>query len=446
MKLHSTVVDALSDAGEEFTSGVADYVYMYPPRQAYYALDSAPTQRIARSLASGRTVNLYFHVPFCRQLCHFCNLYSTTRGPTLYEPYVRQLVAELQTYREDIKGLEVSSIYIGGGTPSLLEPRLIKLILDSAMGCTGQIRLDSCEVALEVAPEHIDASTLAELHDAGINRVNLGVQSTSPDEVVSFGRRRTFREDVDRIKDAINVGFRNVCADLIYGLAGQTDSSWEDSLRAIIAVRPATICCYALTRRPYTGYAYAGVENNSPAQVLRRYDIAVGMLRRAGYKQETHVRWSVDAGGYLQKQYHWGMKNVLGIGAGARSYLWDIDVRNGYSIVNRGGVLNSYLAHDFTQGRFHRDGFVMNDDERRRKFVILGLGNLDLLRYRDYFSTTPFEDFADIMTVLTRRKLIETSESNISLSPKGWRHRDSIVQLFFSEDVRMKLKEFTYLE
>jgi oxygen-independent coproporphyrinogen III oxidase len=446
VKLQSSIKDALAESGEKLTSGVVDYVYMYPPRQAYRTLERDTSQPIAISLASRPKVNLYLHVPFCRQLCHFCNLYSTTQGPTVYEPYVKQLLAELETYRDDIENLEISTVYIGGGTPSLLEPRLIKTLVDAALNSSVHVRPESCEIALEVAPEHIDAKTLFALRDAGINRVNLGVQSTSASEVTSFGRRRSIREDIDRLSDAMEVGFRNVCADLIYGLAGQTNISWEASLNAVIGVRPTTICCYALTNRPYTGYAHQGGVNNSSSQILQRYDIAVKLLGQAGYKQETHVRWSIEGGGYLQKQYHWAMENVLGIGAGARSYLWDIDLRNGYSILDRKSVLNSYLAHDFKTRRFHREGFTMTDDERRRKFIVLGLGHLDLGRYYAYFKSTPKKDFPEIFDLLDRRKLIEISESRVSLTALGWRHRDPIAQLFFSETVRARLNEFTYLE
>jgi len=449
MKVHSYPSEVLADSGESLTAGVADYVYMYPPRQAYRPLSCDPSAQISRSLASRQRVNLYLHVPFCRQLCHFCNLYTTTPGATshaVHDRYVQQLIAELESYRSDIDGLEASTIYIGGGTPSLLAPELIRRIVDATLNSPVKVNLDICEIAIEVAPEHIDAESLLALRDAGVNRVNLGIQSTSAREVKAFGRRRKPGEDVERLRDAVNVGFRNVCADLIYGLDGQTDASWEASLQEVVAVRPATICCYALTRRPLTGYARGGAAGNGHLQILRRYDIAATLLRLAGYKQETHVRWSVDGGGYLQKQYHWAMENVLGIGAGARSYLWDVDLRNGYSIVNRQEVLNRYLDHDFKAGRIHTDGFEMTDDERRRKFIVLGLGHLDLQRYQNYFASSPLDDFPGILELLERRSLIKISNSQIELTPSGWRHRDPIVQLFFSEEVRTRLRQFTYVE
>lgn len=424
---------------------VADYVYMYPHRQAYSACDKDLSGLIKRSLMRSPDVNLYFHIPFCKQLCSFCNLYTTTRRDNYHAPYIEKLLDELAFYSEILSHLHVKTIYIGGGTPSLLEPVLVRKIVDAAFSSSGSVAAD-CEVAMEFAPEHASQPLFKEFVSAGINRINLGVQSTVNAEISSFGRRRSFKEDVNAVIQAMESGFSNVCVDLIYGLQHQTMETWQKSLISIIECRPNTICCYSLTARPHTGYGYKGVIKNDPESMRERYDIACKLISAAGYTQETHVRWARDGGGYKQKENHWAMENLIGIGAGARSYLWDVDFRNGYSIVNRKSILEEYLNHDFSSGLFARDHFLMDDDERKRKFIILGLCNLEISKYYEMFGSYPEDDFPDEFDALKKEGLIEKEGAFIRLNTLGMRHRDNAVCIFVSSKILQKLEYFDYSE
>src|SRR6202021_2926453 len=107
------------------------------------------------------------------------------------------------------------------------------------------------------------------------------------------------------------------------------------------------------------------------------YYIACQELERAGYAQETHVRWISDGGGYLQKEYHWGLQSLLGLGAGARSYFWDVDLRNGYSLKTRQTALKTYLNSTGLGWQASPQGYLMPEEERQRKAVILGIHSLD---------------------------------------------------------------------
>jgi len=179
----------------------------------------------------------------------------------------------------------------------------------------------------------------------------------------------------------------------------------------------------------------------------RKYDFAQAFLHTAGYEQQTHVRWALPGrGGYLQKEYHWAGEPVLGFGAGARSYLWNIDVRNGYSLRRRRTALEDYIARVEAERTVYTDGFVMDDDERKRKAVILGLNHLDRLHFRATFGMDPVEEFSDEFAVLSELNLVEESDRWLSLTDIGIRHRDVVVQSFVSKRVRRLVQEFDYAE
>jgi len=422
---------------------------MYPPRQVYRPLtQDAIADREARSLARSNIVNLYFHFPFCRQICAFCNLYAIhTGGSDLFEGYLQHLEREVQQYEPLLRGKQVDTLYLGGGTPSLLGPERFARFFAFLRSTIGlQIR-DVPEVALEVSPETVTYETLRDYRAIGINRINLGFQSTSDAELHVIGRSYDHRQALNTLAAAQKVAFPNICVDLIYGLRGQDLASWKGSLSTVLGMRPETICAYPLTLRPFTGFSRRGYVGIDAADQLAKYDYAALTLQDAGYLQETHIRYILSArGGYRQKANHWAMQNVLGFGAGARSYLWECDFRNGYSVRDRQRAYREYLQRVQDTGYGRAEGFLMEDEERRRKAVILGLISLDRTWYRNLFESDVLADFRAEFGILEDLGLIRVSADLVELTELGLRHRDVVVQAFFGDRVRDLLVAFDYAE
>lgn len=442
----SEAVSSLSGLLEQ--QARADYVYMYPPRQAYRPLPPPVLDRVvAKSLARPGPVNLYFHYPFCRQICSFCNLYATAGGSEeAHHKYTDSLVVELGAYAPLLAGRSVDTVYLGGGTPSAVHPREFSRLFDQ-LADRGLCDVRTvAEVAMEVAPDTATADAMRAYRDIGVNRVNLGIQTTNPDELRLVGRRDTIDDHLRGLDNAQGAGFTNVCVDLIYGLDGQTDSSWQRSLEAVIARRPETVCCYPLTLRPNTGLAARGYTAVDGAALYRRYDTAHALLSARGYKQQTHVRWALPGGGYRQKANHWACQDIVGVGAGARGYLRDGDYRNGYSVRNRTAALRAWhrRVHDTGHGR--DSGFVLDDDERRRRAIILGLGHVDRAAYAAEHGTDPLDYFFRELAALADVGVIDISADTIALTSLGQRHRDVAVQSLFSERVRRLVADFNYDE
>jgi oxygen-independent coproporphyrinogen III oxidase len=437
---------------ELIDSGVhADYVYMYPPRQAYRVLPPETSRRfpdiVRDSLARSEILNLYVHVPFCRQICSFCNLYTVHEGRDDLQRYVDTVLREATSYAALTDRKHVASLYLGGGTPSLLGPAQIEQLVQGMLGrFATDPRQVPAESALEVDPATVDLRKLRDIRSAGVNRINLGYQSFISREVADLGRVRSEESGLRLLEEALSVGFANVCVDLIFGLQHQTDESWQTSVRQVARVGPETVCAYALTLRPHTGYGRRGYVRVDGATLRARYAIANEILTGFGYRQETHVRWVRDGGGYRQKANHWGMQNILGFGAGARSYLWEGDFRNGYSVRHRRSPLVAYGAR-VAAGELPVDsGFRMNDEERRRKMMALNIQSLDRGWFRETFGADPFTVFPDVLTALADAGVLRYDAKRIWLPAEWFGDRDLFSQLFFSPEVRRKLEEFDYDE
>lgn len=444
-------VEDLGTLDTAITAGeYPDYVYMYPPRQAYRRLgDLSRASSMARSSLHERPdVNLYIHIPFCAQICRFCNLYATSvRDASIHKQYADRVGAEARAYAGSgllPAAVRWRTLYFGGGTPSALP---IELLGDLLSDVRGSLAIDDVEeLAIEVSPETVTPQYLRGLREIGFDRISMGFQTASPAEMRAIGRSYPMAKQRDIAGLTMDLGFRNLCLDLIFGLPGQDKQSWAESLQAVIAMRPHTICCYQWTSRPNTGFGRMGLHAPSGPEMRQLYYLACSELKEAGYEQETHVRWVSDGGGYLQKKYHWGLQNLLGLGAGARSYLWDIDLRNGYSLKNRKTALESYMETSGIGWHAPLEGYEMSDDERRRKAAVLGLHALDRGWFARTFGTDITAAFPGEIEGLRRRGLIQVSDDRISLSEKGMAHRDLAVQLFFSGTVRDLARKWDYDE
>lgn len=443
-------LDGTRDQLEDLISASAraDYVYMYPPRQCYRPLARTVLDPLVEtSLGREGPLNLYFHFPFCAQICAFCNLFAVRADAKDDYVYYEALIEkELAYYATLIQGRRVDTVYLGGGTPSMLPPKLFGQIFErlSALGICDVRQVP--EVAIEMSPETATRDRLAELHRLGINRVNLGVQSMDDHELHLIGRSYQKDTPLNALDAALSIGFDNVCVDLIYGLLDQTRESWERSVDDVVARGPATVCAYPLTLRPRTGFSARGYTQVSDREQYARYDYADSALRAAGYKQETHVRWILSGGGYRQKTNHWAGQDVVGIGAGARGYLWNADYRNGYSVRSRRSALRSWAQRVEESGHGRCDGFVMDQDERARKSLILGLNNLDRQQFEATHHLNIGTTFGNQLTALAKLGLLEDDGERLALTRMGVRFRDVIVQSFFSIRVRNLIAAFSYDE
>ncbi|HTB93301.1 MAG TPA: radical SAM family heme chaperone HemW [Candidatus Sulfotelmatobacter sp.] len=284
-------------------------------------------------------LGVYIQVPFCQTKCTYCNFHTGVVSPGRFAPYAAAVCREVANHRQLLEsaGVTVSAtagssaesvdtVYIGGGTPSLLEPELLAGILQSL-----RLNFDCSfrEVTLEADPETIDAERAAQWAAAGFNRVSFGTQSFVDEELKSAGRMHR-REDIYRAVPILRAaGIRNISFDLIAGLPKQTHASWRQSLAEAIALSPEHISIYMMEIDEgsrlglevlQSGSRYSAKDIPSEEAMAEFYELAQSELKSSGFVQYEISNWAKPGYESRHNLKYWRREPYLGFGAGAHSF------------------------------------------------------------------------------------------------------------------------------
>ncbi|MGH9717017.1 MAG: radical SAM family heme chaperone HemW [Candidatus Acidiferrales bacterium] len=270
-------------------------------------------------------IGIYVQVPFCQTRCTYCNFHTGVVSRDRYLPYVDAVCREIGE-NDGAATAEADTIYVGGGTPSLLEPAALAKILDRlrrAYAC------EPAEITLEADPETVTPEKTAQWRSAGINRISLGAQSFQDAELKAAGRMHR-REDIFRAADLLRAaGFRNISMDLIAGLAHQTRKSWEESVSQILRIYPEHISIYMLEidegsrlgREALSGgERYSAGALPSDDDTADFYDSARERLKSAGYEHYEVSNWGLPGKQSRHNLKYWRRDPYMGFGAGAHSF------------------------------------------------------------------------------------------------------------------------------
>jgi putative oxygen-independent coproporphyrinogen III oxidase len=327
----------------------------------------------------------YVHVPFCLSKCRYCDFYSITQRERIPE-YLSGLRSELDLTPPWTDPAD--TLYLGGGTPSLLTPSQAGDIVD---GITRKLNLDPlAEIALEVNPATVTDGNLREYAAVGFNRLNIGVQSFNDAHLSFLGRRHNAAQARTLLESARRVGFSNIGIDLIYGLPHQTTDTWKEDLRQAVGVGPQHIACYLLSYEPHTPLEVDRRSGRVHALSDRRsadlFRVTHNVLEAAGYE---HYEISNFALGPDRRSRHnqkyWNDCPYIGLGPAAHSY-------NGATRCWNHADLDIYLA-DLKQGKPPRGGMEhLTAEQRMMEALYLGLRQSDGID-RDRFRTRFQVDF-----------------------------------------------------
>ncbi len=280
------------------------------------------------------TAGLYLHIPFCTQRCSYCDFYFVTaqRGQ---DAFVNALCTELSLGACEYPDVQVSTVYLGGGTPSRLPGSSIAHIMEH-LNATYNLR-QVREVTLEMNPEDLTPDGLAALRSCGITRVSLGIQSFFDDELAFMNRAHSADCALQAARYVAQAGFESWTMDLIFGLPGQSLDRWEANLKRAMAFSPPHISTYNLTIEPNTPlHKQVRLGQIVPARdddVADAYQAAMDHLREAGYE---HYEVSSFARAGHQAQHnrgYWTHSNYLGFGPSAHSFWWQSDIARRWSNV-----------------------------------------------------------------------------------------------------------------
>jgi oxygen-independent coproporphyrinogen-3 oxidase len=346
---------------------------------------------------------VYVHIPFCLRRCHYCDFNTYEGQGALHEPYARAVVAEIERTR--IGAGPATSVFFGGGTPTLLRAPLLGAILGAIGDALGIV--EDAEVTVEANPETVDEKTCEALLEAGFNRFSIGVQSLRPHVLAGLGRTHSAARALDALRAARRAGVTNLNADLIYGSPWERPDDWVASLRAVVEAEPHHVSAYALTVEEgtplHTLVATGRVADVDPDVQAERFEIAEEQLAAAGYRRYEVSNWARPGAESRHNLLYWSAGDYLGFGAGAHSHRAG---RRWWSL---------RLPRDFIaavgEGRPTEAGCErLSPDERAGEALVLGLrltSGVDTRGFARRFGPQALEARREAVEELVARGLLE---------------------------------------
>ena len=270
---------------------------------------------------------IYIQVPFCQSKCTYCNFHTGVFSSGLYSPYVDAVRCEIERVAaSQPQAVEVDTVYVGGGTPSLLEPSALARLLDTLRASFGN---GWQEVTLEADPETISAEKAAAWGRSGFNRISMGVQSFQDNELKAAGRMHR-RADVYAATHTLRAaGFADISFDLIAGLPHQTADSWADSVAQLVALRPEHVSIYLMEIDEGSrlgkevlsgGRRYSADALPTDEAMAEFYESGCAALASAGYEHYEISNWALPGRRSQHNLKYWKREPYIGFGAGAHSF------------------------------------------------------------------------------------------------------------------------------
>lgn len=273
-----------------------------------------------------RMAGLYLHIPFCKQRCVYCDFYSTLREAEC-SVYVEALCDEMRFRNSYLKGELIRTIYLGGGTPSLLQEEHLVRLSETWSDC---FKLSSdAEITLEVNPDDLSLEYLQMLRNLSFNRISMGIQSFKDETLRTLNRRHSVQQALRAVELCREAGFGNLSLDLIYGLPGEGLEQWKENVEQAVALRPEHLSAYLLTyeegTRLYTLRAEGKVGEMPEEESFECYRFLVERLKRAGYVHYEISNFALP--GYYSRHNSSYWKGVPYLGCGPSAHSYDGDSR-----------------------------------------------------------------------------------------------------------------------
>ena len=313
----------------------------------------------------GTALSLYFHIPFCVQKCNYCDFCSFPRADgELKHRYVLELCRRLEAFRDGIPygKYRVETVYFGGGTPTLLSPKDIALLMKT-------VRLSfpmdhTAEVTAECNPGTVDFDYLSAIADAGVNRLSIGMQSANENELRLLGRIHSTEDFLRCAGDAYRAGFRDISADIMFGIPCQTPESFRHTLKTVLSVDPMHVSAYGLKIEDGTPFG-----KQRDRLVLPSEDAEEEMYRDACEILASHGLYRYEISNFAKTGYYsvhnrayWTLQDYLGLGVAAHSYLAGERIANSRD-------LDAFLrGEDITESRAR-----IGREESMEEYVMLGM-------------------------------------------------------------------------
>lgn len=373
-------------------------------------------------------LGIYIHIPFCVKKCYYCDFISFTNQNENIETYIKSVLKELDEY--DLNKYNVTTIYIGGGTPSAISSAYIVDILEKIKEKleNNNTEWKDIEITIEVNPGTVTKEKLQDYKSVGVNRLSIGLQTTNDNLLKIIGRIHTYKEFLETYKQAEEVGFKNINVDLMIGLPSQTIQDLKDSLNKVIKLEPKHISTYSLILEEDTVLEKL-VESGKlilPDEDMERqmYWYVKNTLELNGYNHYEISNFAKEGFESKHNLNCWEQKQYIGLGLAASSYINN----ERYSNV---GDMKKYLNGS---GKIIEERQSIEDTEK--EYMLLGLrktSGVNISKFKEKFACNPLFLFREELNKLVMDKLITVDTNNIKLTNKGLDFANLVWEEFVDE-------------
>ena len=361
---------------------------------------------------------IYVHIPFCKQKCKYCDFVSFAKYEEKYKEYIECLINEIKSKKIENEPM-VNTIYLGGGTPSILGSEDIVKIIEAIK---ERFNLEeNCEITIEINPGTITKNKLEDYRKVGINRLSIGLQSTNNRILKLIGRIHSYQEFLETYEMAKEVGFENINIDLMLAIPTQTEEELLESVQKVIDLNPNHISLYSLI-----------LEEGTELEKL----ISKGEYKLLNEEIERDMYWKTKKLLEINKYNHyeisnfskkgfeskhnfdcWNQEQYIGFGLAAHSYYNDIRFSNIYNLENYiKNIKNNQIEKNIEINE------IQDKPAKMREFMMIGLRKIDGVKISDFerkFRINPLFYFRFEISKLTEEDLIEVDLDNIKLTEKG---------------------------
>ncbi len=360
---------------------------------------------------------VYIHIPFCKQRCKYCDFNSYAGLDPFHGPYVRALLSEINFQALRLDDIDAPSIYIGGGTPTLLNPLYMDALLAEVYRWFSVS--DAAEVTIEANPETVTKEKLVQLRRAGVNRLSIGFQSLDDGLLKLLGRKHSAQQAVSAFKDAREAGFNNVNIDLIFGIPGQSLAGWAVTLEQAASLDPEHISCYGLTVEPGTllEREIAAGKLQVPDEDLQAdmFAYTMGSLAESGFEHYEISNYAKSGRRCRHNLVYWDNGDYIGFGAGAHS---KIGSKRFYNTANP----KEYIESIGARGASISEITDLSTGNMISETIFLGLRKiegLDLKSFEARFGRSVYDIYSAQIAKLAEDGLLEQDNGSLRLTDKG---------------------------
>ncbi|WP_124727847.1 radical SAM family heme chaperone HemW [Staphylospora marina] len=361
---------------------------------------------------------VYIHIPFCSNKCHYCDFTAYVVNGQPVDDYLDALEREMELTVRDVPPDEIRTVFIGGGTPTVLTPRQMERLL-KAVARHFPRWSEEREFTVEANPGTTGTELLKVMKAGGVNRISFGAQTFRPDLLSRIGRIHGKEDIIRSVESARKEGFDNLSLDLMFGLPGQTVSDMEQTLEEALALDPGHFSCYSLKIEEGTLFHHLHERGQlalpEEEEEVEMYRLIIEVLRRNGYRQYEVSNFARPGRESRHNSVYWKNEEYYGFGTGAHGYV------GGVRHANIKGV-GEYIRLIREGKRPVAESFFVEKEEDMENFMILGLRMLDgvcRIRFEQRYGLKLDRVFGPVIRRLTETGLLHDDGDRIRLTDRG---------------------------